>query len=179
VWLAIHFSLFSWSTSKERSSTAIVRFPFAQTSQIISIRKLSQEVQPNRSRRGSLAELSSILWSLLKVTWISLMQLYLTSQPISIYLQRKMAVTVQNIESITIRMHFCSLLPLSRKLLCCPSEWVNKCNIRIRALNELCRFRSDDPRSLTLPRRRSFLHSILQKCCLVISPGPAWWNTIF
>lgn len=34
------------------------------------------------------------------------MQLYWTSQPIFLYLSGKMAITVQNIEFITIRMHF-------------------------------------------------------------------------
>ena len=68
---------------------------------------------------------------------------------------------------------FYSLLP--RKRAC----WVSECNNWIRALNELCRFRSDIPRSLKLLRRRSFLQSILQKCCLVTSSGPAWLNTIF
>ena len=62
--------------------------------------------------------------------------------------------------------HFWSLLPLRRKLLCCPSEWVSECNNRIRFLNELCRFRPHVCRSLKLPRRRSFLQSILQKCWL-------------
>ena len=40
---------------------------------------------------------------------------------------------------------FCSLLPLRCKLLCRPSDWESECNNRIRAFNELCRFRSDVP----------------------------------
>ena len=78
---------------------------------------------------------------------------------------------------------FCSLQLVRCTRLRCPSEfgseWVSECNNRIRALNKLCRFRSDVPRSLKLPRRCSFLQQILQKCCLVKSSGPAWLNTIF
>ena len=50
---------------------------------------------------------------------------------------------------------------------CCPSEWVSKlvseseCNNRIRAHNELYRFRSDIPWSWRPPRGPRFLQSIL------------------
>ena len=30
-----------------------------------------------------------------------------------------------------------------------------------------------------VPGDQSFLQSILQKCCLVSSPGPAWLNAVF
>ena len=43
------------------------------------------------------------------------------------------------------------------------SEWVSGCNNRIRALNELCRLRSDVPGSLKLPRRRNFLQSVFYR----------------
>ena len=33
--------------------------------------------------------------------------------------------------------------------------------------------------NLRLPWRGSFLQSKLQKCCLVTSSGPAWFNTVF
>ena len=59
------------------------------------------------------------------------------------------------------------------------SKRVSECNNRIRALNELCWSQSDVPRSLKLPRRRTFLQSILQKCCLVTSLGPVWFKMIF
>ena len=42
---------------------------------------------------------------------------------------------------------FCSLLSLRRELLCCPSKWASECNNRIRAHDELFRFRSDIPLS--------------------------------
>ena len=44
-----------------------------------------------------------------------------------------------------ISMTICSLLPLSRELLCCPSEWVSESNNRIRVHNELCWSRCDIP----------------------------------
>ena len=66
---------------------------------------------------------------------------------------------------------FCSLLPLRCKLLCCPSEWVSECNNRIRSPNELCRFPSDVPRSLKLPRRRSFLLSTEMLLSYIFGPS--------
>ena len=56
-----------------------------------------------------------------------------------------------------------------------PSEQPSECNNRIRAKNELCQFQSDIPQRWI----HNFLQSISQKCCLVISSGPAWLNTIF
>ena len=47
-----------------------------------------------------------------------------------------------------IGVDFCSLLPVKRKLLCCP--FAGECYIRIQTLDEVCRFRSDVTRSLKL-----------------------------
>ena len=61
---------------------------------------------------------------------------------------------------------FCSLLLLRRMLLHCPSGWVIECNNRIRARNELCRFRSIS----------SFLQHVLQKCFFIKSSVPFLLN---
>ena len=85
----------------------------------------------------------------------------------------------EKFQSLYFKYNFRSLLPLRRKLIYCPSQWVSECNNRIQALNEFCRFRSGVSRFLKLPQRGSFLQSILQKSCLVGSSGQVCLNMLY
>ena len=77
-------------------------------------------------------------------------------RPCSVSSRRIRLLLTPRIQPTIFHNNFCSLLPLRRKLLCCPSEWVSATIESEPSINEFCRFRSDVPRSLKLPRRRSF-----------------------